>query len=80
MTRRNPIISDVIYGSYGAHLLDNLPALGEYGRNMLQKSWEPLHSCGGFGTLNAEMSGGVCYGKLEKSVQALDFGAGAGIF
>ena len=46
---------------------------------MLQNSWHPLHSCGGFGTLNAEMSGGVSDGKLEKSVQALDIGTGAGV-
>ena len=68
MSRGNPIISDIIYGSYGAHFLEDLATFGEYGRNMLQNSWYPLHSCGGFGTLNAEMSGGVSNGKLEKCV------------
>lgn len=47
---------------------------------MLQRHWYLLHCWDGFGTLNAEMSGGVSDGKLEKSVQALDIGAGAGVF
>ena len=42
--------------------------------------WYLLRSWGGFGTLNADMAGGVSYGELEKSVQALDIGAGTGIF
>ena len=59
---------------------DDLASFGEYGRNMLRNTLNPLHSCGGFGTLNAEMSGGTAYGELEESVQALDIGAGSGVF
>ena len=39
-----------------------------------------MRSCGGLGTLDAEMQGGAQYGKQEESVQVLDIGAGAGVF
>ena len=35
MPRGNPMISDVIYGSCGAHVLNPVAAFGEYGKNML---------------------------------------------
>ena len=34
----------------------------------------------GFATLNAGYAGGVAGGELERFVQALDRGAGAGVF
>jgi hypothetical protein len=42
----NPIVSDVIYGSYGAYVLDNLPDFGEYGETLKKPSSIPIWDAG----------------------------------